>query len=80
MFTDWYDVEECRTLLKMALQKLDGMDGQLRRNRRRKIRMEMKTEVNEELAGSRSLQALFSEAYGFEDVRRARNLRIGQDY
>jgi hypothetical protein len=37
----------------------------------------MQTEVNEELAGSRSLQALFSEAYGFEDVRRTRNLRIG---
>jgi hypothetical protein len=77
LYTDWYDVKECRTLLKMALQKLDGMDGQLRRNRRRKSQTAMQTEVNEELAGSRSLQALFSEAYGFEDVRRTRNLRIG---
>lgn len=80
LYTDWYDVEECRTLLKMALKKLDGMDGQLRRNRRRKSQTEMQTEENEELAGPRSLQALFSEAYGFEDVRRARNLRIGQVY
>ncbi|OCF75219.1 hypothetical protein I204_04072 [Kwoniella mangroviensis CBS 8886] len=56
---DFFSIEECKTLVDMALWKLDRVDSSLKRRRKGK----QTSEPNE---GADELQKLFDREYGFE--------------